>query len=108
MNAGDEISAANLTNLRFDPAAAWNGPTSFAWNGFDGSSYALANGNVDITISATPNTAPMVSDVNKTVDEDNTLMFAPSDFCTGLAWIVALAVGANTNFLISPGGWGIK
>lgn len=85
VNADDEISAANLANLTFDPTVGWNGSASFAWNGFDGNAYALADADVDITISATPNTPPTVSDVTKSVNEDNSLTFAPSDFITAFS-----------------------
>jgi gliding motility-associated-like protein len=80
VTAGDELNAAALGNLTFDPAMDWNGSTSFAWNGYDGAAYALLTADADISISATPNTPPVVSDISKSIHEDNTLTFAPSDF----------------------------
>jgi len=78
--AGEEISATNLANITFDPTANWVGVTTFNWNGFDGTDYAVANDTVHITISALPNTAPVVSDFAKSTAEDNLLNFTASDF----------------------------
>jgi gliding motility-associated-like protein len=80
INAGDEISIANINNLTYVPSAGWNGTASFEWNGSDGNVYALIDADVHITISATPNTPPAVSNIGKSVNEDNILIFAPTDF----------------------------
>jgi gliding motility-associated-like protein len=76
----DEISAANLANITFEPASGWNGSTSFTWNAFDGNSYASSTADIHITISAVPNVPPVVSDFSKSVNEDQTLSFTSADF----------------------------
>jgi gliding motility-associated-like protein len=67
--AGDEILTANLGNLTFDPAANWNGSTSFGWNGYDGTVYASANATVNITVTAV-NDAPVAVNDAVTTNED--------------------------------------
>jgi gliding motility-associated-like protein len=51
VNAGDVIALGNLSNLVFTPDANWNGSTSFDWNGFDGTDYAAANEQVNLTVT---------------------------------------------------------
>ncbi|GAB4291141.1 MAG: hypothetical protein Fur0025_26230 [Oscillatoriaceae cyanobacterium] len=60
-----EILVANLGNLTFTPASNWNGITSFAWNGHDGTNYTSTDATVSFTInpvndqpSFTANTQP--------------------------------------------------
>ncbi|WP_199247154.1 tandem-95 repeat protein [[Phormidium] sp. ETS-05] len=60
-----EILVGNLGNLTFTPASNWNGITSFAWNGHDGTNYASTDATVSLTInpvndrpSFTANTQP--------------------------------------------------
>jgi len=65
----DEITTANLANLTFNPAANWNGSTSFGWNGYDGTAYALANASVNITVTAV-NDAPVAVNDAVTTPED--------------------------------------
>jgi gliding motility-associated-like protein len=49
--AGQEIPAAQLAYLTFTPTVNWSGTTTFPWNGSDGSLYAVANANVNITVT---------------------------------------------------------
>ncbi|MDO8994605.1 MAG: Ig-like domain-containing protein, partial [Daejeonella sp.] len=46
-----EIPVADLGGLTFEPALNFTGTINFAWNGSDGTSYALNNANVGITIA---------------------------------------------------------
>ncbi|GET43910.1 FG-GAP-like repeat-containing protein [Microseira wollei] len=55
-----EIPVAELGNLRFTPNPNWNGNTSFNWNGFDGTTYALSPATVNLTVNSV-NDAPFVS-----------------------------------------------
>jgi len=55
-----EITAANIPNLTFTPAADFNGNTSFTWNGSDGSNYATSDATANLTITAV-NDAPSFS-----------------------------------------------
>jgi Ca2+-binding RTX toxin-like protein len=56
---GQEIAAANLANLTFEPDTDFNGNISFSWNGFDGTSYATNPAQVNLTINSV-NDAPEV------------------------------------------------
>jgi RHS repeat-associated protein len=47
-----EITNANLGNLTFTPNANYNGPSSFGWNGFDGTTYAVTGASVNLTINS--------------------------------------------------------
>jgi gliding motility-associated-like protein len=75
----DEIVNSDLANLTFTPDTHWTGSTSFSWNGFDGSSFALSDANVNITVNPV-NNPPVISDISKSVNEDNTMNFAATDF----------------------------
>jgi Ca2+-binding RTX toxin-like protein len=55
-----EISVAELSNLRFTPNPNWNGNTSFNWNGFDGTTYPAVPATVNLTINPV-NDAPFVN-----------------------------------------------
>ena len=46
-----EIPAADLAGLTFEPAFNWSGTTNFSWNGSDGTSYATNNANTGITVN---------------------------------------------------------
>jgi Cadherin-like domain/Calx-beta domain/RTX calcium-binding nonapeptide repeat (4 copies) len=50
-----EITAANLGNLTFTPNTGFSGPLSFSWNGFDGTTYAISTGTVNITVNSGSN-----------------------------------------------------
>ncbi|SOD13388.1 hypothetical protein SAMN06297358_1218, partial [Pedobacter xixiisoli] len=65
INAGDEITAADLSKITFTPVPNWNGTTNFQWNGFDGTSYATTPANVNITITAV-NDNPVFSQTSYT------------------------------------------
>ena len=60
VTANQEISAADIANLVFEPNENWNGVTTFKWNGYDGTAYATTNADVNINISAV-NDAPVFS-----------------------------------------------
>jgi uncharacterized delta-60 repeat protein len=70
-----EIPAASLDNLTFDPAANWNGSDSFDWNASDGTAYAATGALVNITIAAV-NDAPVAADDSASVAEDTLLTVA--------------------------------
>jgi uncharacterized delta-60 repeat protein len=60
-----EIATSNLGNLTFTPNANYNGSLSFGWNGFDGTTYAVTAGSVNVTINGiniigTPNSDTLV------------------------------------------------
>ena len=66
ITAGQEIAAADLAKITFTPAANWNGSTAFNWNGSDGTTYAVSNAAVNISVTAV-NDAPLaINDVNIT------------------------------------------
>ena len=78
--AGDEIDATLLDQLTFVPAPDFNGEVSFAWNGFDGTSYAADDATVNITLEEA-NDAPQVTDINRPDEtEDQPLTFTKDDF----------------------------
>ena len=68
--AGAEILAADLANITFVPNANWNGNTSFKWNGFDGTEYAIVSADVNIEIKPV-NDAPLVNNEVETILEDS-------------------------------------
>ncbi|MEQ9439569.1 MAG: tandem-95 repeat protein, partial [Cyclobacteriaceae bacterium] len=74
----DEIAAADLANLSFEPGVGFTGLTSFGWNGHDGTEYAAVGAQVDINV--VPQQAPVLTNVPKTSDEDETMAFTAADF----------------------------
>ncbi|WKN43072.1 tandem-95 repeat protein [Tunicatimonas pelagia] len=74
----DEIAVADLGNLVFVPDSGFTGTTSFGWNGSDGTVYAATPAQVNITVS--PQQVPVVSDVQKAGNEDETITFNATDF----------------------------
>ncbi len=81
-----EISAANLGNLTFTPAANFNGNTSFGWNGYDGQAYAATGANVNLSLAAVNDAPSFTKGVNQTVLED-----AGAQTVTG--WATAISAG---------------
>ena len=75
ISAGQEILFADLSSITFEPAANWNGTTSFDWNASDGSLYAATAEQVNITISAV-NDAPVAYADNYSVNKGGTLTVA--------------------------------
>lgn len=73
-----EIALADLSKLTFEANANWSGTTSFSYNGSDGSLYAVADARV--TISVTLNPPPVISDLTKSIDQNQTLQFLSTDF----------------------------
>ncbi|MBK1810396.1 tandem-95 repeat protein [Clostridium sp. YIM B02505] len=72
VKVGDEISAADLSNLTFTPNSNWNGNTSFKWNGNDGIVYATETGTVNINVTPVNDTPVSAGDI-ATVLEDGTV-----------------------------------
>ena len=54
VTAGQVIAAANLGNLTFQPAANFNGVTSFTWTGSDGLASSGVSATVGITVAPPP------------------------------------------------------
>ncbi|MFD2368658.1 tandem-95 repeat protein [Brevibacillus sp. GCM10020057] len=73
------VAAAQLSLLQYVPVPGWSGTTTFAWLGYDGTSYSATPSVVTITINNV-NKLPVVSDSTKTGTEDQRLTFAVSDF----------------------------
>jgi len=74
VSTGAEISATDLDKLVFTPNANWNGTTSFAWNGFDGTVYASTDRQVNITVTPV-NDAPIAVNDNATTSENIPITF---------------------------------
>lgn len=87
---GQEIVLADLSKITFVPAAGYTGgPVSFQWNGSDGTNYAVASKNVNITINAI-NTAPVAVNDSYTTTRGGTLTVA-------LPGVLTNDTGANGN-----------
>ena len=61
VSVNDEISIANIPKLTFTPTTNWNGFTTFDWNGFDGTVYAVVAAHVNIIITSV-NDGPVAVD----------------------------------------------
>jgi hypothetical protein len=81
---GQVIPVENLDNLTFVPDDNFIGETSFEWLGFDGTDYALEPAETIITI-APINDIPVVSDFDKTTEEDTPLAFTEEDFTSNFS-----------------------
>ncbi len=79
----DEIQSADLSSLIFIPAANYQGLASFGWNGFDGTTYAANQAEVQITISTQQ--APTVTGGNKSTNEETALRFTATDFANAFS-----------------------
>jgi len=84
VSIGDEIDVSDIGKLTFTPNGNWNGDTSFKWNGFDGTVYADADASVAISITPV-NDAPVLSTVERSVNEDGVLTFTALDFTSKFA-----------------------
>ncbi|MGD8190189.1 tandem-95 repeat protein [Brevibacillus ginsengisoli] len=73
------IPVADLSKLRFTPAANWHGTTSFTWKGFDGHNYSNEAATLRLTITAV-NDPPTVSNSSKDGREDEIITFTAVDF----------------------------
>ncbi|MEQ8464997.1 DUF4347 domain-containing protein [Coleofasciculus sp. E1-EBD-02] len=71
VQAGDEITVADLDNLTFTPDADFNGNTSFVWNASDGINFA-AGTTVNMTINAV-NDNPVAIDDSATTTQDTAI-----------------------------------
>ena len=80
VSAGDTIAAGDLGTLVFEPAANWNGTTSFTFKVTDSTDQeSTAAATVTITVTAVDDT-PTASGISKSTNEDTTLTFAAADF----------------------------
>ncbi|MBW4680306.1 MAG: tandem-95 repeat protein [Microcoleus vaginatus WJT46-NPBG5] len=77
--ANQEIDFAALGNLTFTPTANFTGSTSFNWNGFDGTVYAVAGATVNLTLNAI-NDLPVLSNLSLSGDEDTAISFTAANF----------------------------
>ena len=89
VSANDEITAANLANLTFEPNSGWNGSTTLSWKGHDGTAYSSSAATMTLDIAAATtnkkatltllNTNPQTTTTNpaagagKSDENDNTI-----------------------------------
>lgn len=84
VSAGQEITAAQIPNLTFEPVANWNGNTTFTRQGHDGT--VLSSNTATMTMSVTAvNDAPTVSPISKSGTEDTVVTFSTLDFSSQFA-----------------------
>ncbi|MBD2365063.1 tandem-95 repeat protein [Anabaena minutissima FACHB-250] len=81
---GQEIPVSELNNLTFAPAPDFNGTVSFNWNASDSSTYANADAVVSLTIGGF-NDAPVISNINKSGNEDAVITFTSADFISAFS-----------------------
>jgi len=74
-----EIAAADLSKIVFEPAANFNGPVTFKWNANDGTAYAATPNDVNITLIPINDLATL-GDITKTTQEDVPFYFTLNDF----------------------------
>ncbi|WP_412468438.1 Calx-beta domain-containing protein [Pedobacter sp. KLB.chiD] len=77
--SGQEIPAAELSNITFVPAPNFNGNVTFKWNGSDGTVYATVPNNVNIVITAV-NDVPTINSISLTTAEDVNVSFTLANF----------------------------
>ena len=79
-NRNNTVAAADLRTLTFEPVANWNGKATFTFKVTDSSdSESAAAATVTITV-ASVNDAPTAGNISKSVNNNETLTFAQSDF----------------------------
>ena len=78
VSAGQEISAADLDNLAYQPVAGYTGSDVFSWNASDGLGYAAGCHGVDRRRAA-----PGCGHIAKTTIENTELDFTAADFTGG-------------------------
>ena len=76
VTAGQEIAAADLDNLAYQPAAGYTGSDVFFWNASDGLAYAAATATVSIAVEP----PPVAGGIAKTAIENTELDFTAADF----------------------------
>jgi large repetitive protein len=76
VTAGLVIPADSLGNLAFTPSTNFNGNVSFGWNGYDGSTYAVTEANVNLTINSV-NDAPVAQNDAITATFNTPLVITP-------------------------------
>ena len=77
--ADQEITAADLANLTYQGDLNYHGADGFTWDASDGTVYSGSPAAVNITVNSL-NDAPVLSSIEKTVDEDAVLAFGEADF----------------------------
>ncbi|WP_221176014.1 tandem-95 repeat protein [Brevibacillus fluminis] len=82
--ANQEIDAADLGQLVFEPVANWNGTATFTWKGNDGTFYSANAATFTLTIVAV-NDLPTVTDSTKNGTEDTAVAFDVTDFAPQFA-----------------------
>ncbi len=75
-----EISLENIGKLSFVPDENFNGPVSFNWNGFDGTSYAQTPSVVNLNINAPPVLINPIENQTTTPGTDFTFQIPPNTF----------------------------
>jgi hypothetical protein len=83
ISAGQVISAANLANITFVPAANYNGSPSFTWQAQDNADWSNIAA-VTLTIAAV-NDTPTTSNFSVNTDEDVTYTFTQSNFTSNFS-----------------------
>jgi VCBS repeat-containing protein len=64
---GQAVPFGDVEKLKYRPNAQFNGVDSFVWNAFDGTAFAIANRNVNITVAPVADTPAVV---DSSTDED--------------------------------------
>ncbi|MGO0063380.1 tandem-95 repeat protein [Brevibacillus fluminis] len=82
--ANQEIDAADLGQLVFEPVANWNGTAAFTWKGNDGTFDSANAATFTLTIGAV-NDLPTVTDSTKNGTEDTAVKFGVTDFAPQFA-----------------------
>ncbi|MET3292918.1 UNVERIFIED_CONTAM: hypothetical protein ABID98_005615 [Brevibacillus sp. OAP136] len=82
--ANQEIDAAELGQLVFEPVANWNGTATFTWKGNDGTFYSTNAATFTLTIGAV-NDLPTVTNSTKNGTEDTAVTFGVPDFAPHFA-----------------------
>lgn len=77
--AGQEIAAADLDKVMFNPATNFDGSVSFNYNASDGIDYATTPAKINITVNPV-NDVPVITAIDKGGAEDITVTFALTDF----------------------------
>lgn len=107
--AGQEIARGDLASLSFSPAADYNGPASFAWNGADGELWALANARVQITVNPINDAPRLVQTIDPVVvkqDAGHTVIdlseyFYDPEVAAGTQWLSGEVLSSDPNVVFA-------
>jgi hypothetical protein len=80
VNLNQEIDISQLVNLRLTPIRDFYGTINFAWNGFNGTTYASEDVVVTATINSVNDRPTLNSAINKLSDNDQSVAFSLDDF----------------------------